>query len=322
MKRRLLRKGLVLVVMAIVMQGCNSKGQPPTLPDSSGRPYEVLLTANDTSAARLVERLLSVPCTALPQTEPQFDVAISASQRLSPSTRRARAIVVVETDSSRFAKTPVRYEKNVYARPQLIVHIATPSAQRLTNDMNPKAASHLRQLLTDHEMTAEKERLAHNRNSMGEQMADSMFHLSLMVPAELSYTKRGNRFLWLSNNAPQAMRNICLYSYDGLSLDPSVMISRRDSIMRANLPGEQPGMYMQTAASPTNASRHGNLLIVSGLWEMKGDMMGGPFTMRAMADSARHRVVVAEAFVYAPEQRKRNLMRQLEAALQTFTITQ
>ena len=51
-------------------------------------------------------------------------------------------------------------------------------------------------------------------------------------------------------------------------------------------------------------------------------MMGGPFVAHAIADSIHKRIVVAEAFVYAPEQLKRNIMRQLEAALYTFSINQ
>jgi hypothetical protein len=48
---------------------------------------------------------------------------------------------------------------------------------------------------------------------------------------------------------------------------------------------------------------------------MKGDAMGGPFVSRSHIDSTNHRIVVKEAFVYAPERKKRNLIRQIEAAI-------
>ena len=53
---------------------------------------------------------------------------------------------------------------------------------------------------------------------------------------------------------------------------------------------------------------------------MHGDAMGGSFVAHSAADSARGRIIVAEAFVYAPEMKKRNLMRQVEAALYTLKI--
>ena len=50
--------------------------------------------------------------------------------------------------------------------------------------------------------------------------------------------------------------------------------------------------------------------------------MGGPFVSHARVDRPNGRVVVVEGFVFAPEKMKRNLMRQLEAALYTLTLPQ
>ena len=59
-----------------------------------------------------------------------------------------------------------------------------------------------------------------------------------------------------------------------------------------------------------------------GLWEMENDMMGGPFVSHARVDRPNGRVVVVEAFIYAPEKKKRDLMRQMEAALYTLNLPQ
>ena len=53
---------------------------------------------------------------------------------------------------------------------------------------------------------------------------------------------------------------------------------------------------------------------------MEGDAMGGPFISHTLDDSIRHRVITVEGFVYAPEMKKRNLMRQLEAVLYTLKV--
>jgi hypothetical protein len=55
---------------------------------------------------------------------------------------------------------------------------------------------------------------------------------------------------------------------------------------------------------------------------MENDMMGGPFVSHARVDRPNGRVVVVEAFVYAPEKKKRDLMRQLEASLYTLNLPQ
>jgi hypothetical protein len=54
---------------------------------------------------------------------------------------------------------------------------------------------------------------------------------------------------------------------------------------------------------------------------MEGYAMGGPFIMRAMVDSVNSRVVVTDGFVYYPSRdKKRNLIRQLEAIMYSVSL--
>ena len=48
--------------------------------------------------------------------------------------------------------------------------------------------------------------------------------------------------------------------------------------------------------------------------------MGGPFVSYYYPDSAGNRIIVAEGFVCAPDEKKKPIMRQLEASLQTVKI--
>ena len=58
------------------------------------------------------------------------------------------------------------------------------------------------------------------------------------------------------------------------------------------------------------------------MWFMKNDCRGGPFVSHSRVDTETNRVVVAEAFVYAPEKKKRDLIRRLEASLYTLKLPQ
>ncbi|MBR5235704.1 MAG: DUF4837 family protein, partial [Bacteroidaceae bacterium] len=62
--------------------------------------------------------------------------------------------------------------------------------------------------------------------------------------------------------------------------------------------------------------------VARGLWRVQGDRMGGPFVSHSRVDEVNGRVIVAEAFVYAPESLKRDLMRRMEAALYTLQLPQ
>ena len=58
-----------------------------------------------------------------------------------------------------------------------------------------------------------------------------------------------------------------------------------------------------------------------GLWKMlDGEAMGGPFVSLTRLDQVNGRVVTAEVFLYAPGQKKRNAMRQIEAILYTLKM--
>ena len=103
------------------------------------------------------------------------------------------------------------------------------------------------------------------------------------------------------------------------------LVVKRASVLRQQIPGSFPGSYMQTER------RFGLCYtpmlwqdtycgMLRGLWRVEGDMMGGPFVSLARLDPSGKRVIVVEGFVYAPESKKANLIRRMEAALFTLSL--
>lgn len=94
--------------------------------------------------------------------------------------------------------------------------------------------------------------------------------------------------------------------------------------MKINIPGEREGMYMETDSlhvSSKDISVRGDYAMeVRGLWDVKNDIMGGPFVSHARVDQVNGRVVVVEAFVFSPDKLKRDYMRKMEAALYTLKL--
>ena len=59
-----------------------------------------------------------------------------------------------------------------------------------------------------------------------------------------------------------------------------------------------------------------------GLWRIQdGLAMGGPFVSITQLDQARNRIVTIEGFVFAPGEKKRDLLQQLEAIIFTLDFT-
>ena len=153
-----------------------------------------------------------------------------------------------------------------------------------------------------------------------EQKIDSMFGCQVELPQGMTCSHVGQNFIWVSDDEMPTMRNICLYCYEGSSLDAAETVRKRDSAMKEHIAGEVPGMYMHTeekvpVVQKVISWQGQQVLRTEGLWEMEGDAMGGPFVSHSRVDSLRKRIVVAEAFVFAPGRDKRETMKQLEALL-------
>lgn len=315
-------KCLRLLLLTAIVALCSCSGGPQSLlPKSGGRPYEVLLVASDRRCAAVVDSVLTQDMPSLPQREPMFDVSLIDTTRFNQTTRLARCIVIVTVNPAVFTSTRIRYEKNVWARPQLVVYVNTPSASQLSQYM-AKAGHRLTSLLTRAEINTAISTLRAGSNRKAESSIRHMFGWDMLIPAEMKAGKTGRNFIWLSDNRPDRMRNICVYSYSGTTLDAHRALAARDSVMRLNIPGELDGMYMQTTPGSVTAglaTEDGRTVMISrGLWEMRNDAMGGPFVSLSTVDSVNSRIIVAEAFVYAPGTDKRNLIRSAEAALYTL----
>ncbi len=299
----------LLFAATMLLSGC--KDRPGLLPQSGGRPYEVLVVGD---RSRIVTAALQTDVPGLPQGEPEFDVSCVDSAKLTSPLRVARNIVMVNIDPKLYTTTRIRYEKNVYAQPQMMVYVGAPSVEALRADFKQQAPM-LRQLLGRAEINAAIMRLKRQRNIKAERMVREMFGVDLWIPMDMVSSKRGKDFLWLSNDQPEGMQNIVIYRCREAA-DKQQFVMLRDSIMRQNIKGETDAMYMQTVPQTVTATivreKGRPMTIYRGLWEMRGDAMGGPFVSHTVDQ------LTVEAFVFAPGINKRNKLRLTEAALYTL----
>lgn len=309
--RQLSLAALLSVGIMFTVIGCTDNTR--LLPQAGGRPYEVLVVGDRDS---IVYKVLSIPAEGLPQHEPMFDVSAIDRSQFNAAMRIARSIIMVSIDPSLYTSTRIRYEKDVYAQSQIIIHIYAPSTTALKQCV-ARQADNLRTLLGRHEINAEIGKLKQERNAKAERQVKQMFGVEMWIPMDMVSSKQGKNFLWLSNNSPTAMQNIVIYKAD--KAESTVRyVAQRDSVMAKNIKGETDEMYMttvaQTVTSHITKERNTPIIIHRGLWEMRGDDMGGAFVSHTIGD------ITVEAFVFTPGMKKRNQIRHLEAALYTLKI--
>ena len=314
-----LYRHIVLTVLVILLTGC---GRSQLMPTSGGRSYEVLVTGPDREATAIVaEALSAIKMEGLPQVESTFDVSTLVKDELDQGTRYARNIILVSVDSTRLKQTRVGYEQNVYARPQVIIHIDAPSVGQLKADVGRCIAS-VNDQLTRAEINNGIVNLRAHHDSAATAIVKAQFGCRLWLPQDMKMSRQERDFLWFSNRASRGMQSICIYRFQADSLRPECLLAKRDSVMRRHVKGDTDSIYMTTVRQSVSfwvrSSKEVGRMGMRGLWEMHCDAMGGPFVTVAMqrGDS----ILCVEGFVYAPEMKKRNLVRRLEAAIYTLKM--
>ncbi len=338
--RRATKLPLISLLLFILLSGCN-RGKENQLPKSTGMPYEVVLEGDTDS---IVTKMLTEDVTGLPQPEPlcRLIQVKKGKTRGNYLLVRTRIIVNIgerdsesrgkrETSDNRDFSVTLRHDEN--ASPQNIIRISAQSAQQLRERLNGEK---LRQIVDEVELKHLADIISCNPSKQNREMQDEikkMFGIDMKIPAAMNASKKAKDFIWISNNASSGMQNLLVMKVKSEERRAGKVKSEErrmknsnafhvndkaliDSILRTNMPGETDSMYM---VIPQLSER--------GLWEMKGDAMGGPYVMHCIHKQQTAKQLSSRqqgynlyiiAFVYAPEMKKKILIKQLEAAISTI----
>ena len=300
------------------------------LPNASGLPYEMLVVMPDDQwerpLGRAVYNVLDTDVPGLPQSERSFRISrVDPSAFNSNMFRIMRNVIKVDIQKI-YTQPKFKFARNVHSYPQMVMTLQAPDEASLAEYVEKNAQSIL-DFFTKAEMNREIENLREKHNPEVSRLAGEILDVDVWVPWEVNRFKRGKDFLWASTNTGKKDMSIVLYSYpytDTNTFTLEYFLNKRDSVMKVNIPGGPEGSYMNTQRDfvyVEDATVHGQYAQVArGLWRVKGDRMGGPFVSHTRVDEVNGRVVVAEAFIYAPESLKRDLMRRMEAALYTLQL--
>jgi hypothetical protein len=317
----------VIAVLVMGLTACKNGGV--FTPTSSGRAYEILVVVKPdvwkAPAGKALEAVLKSDVPGLPQSESSFKVMYASPDGFDSTLKLIRNIIIVDIQDI-YTKGSFKVAKDVYSYPQTILTIQAPDELTFQQFVQENEQPII-DLFNKAEMNRQITILEKAHNDFIYNKVDTMFDCEVWLPAELSSYKVGNDFLWASTNTATANRNFVMYSYpytDSNTFTKDYFVAMRDSVMKYNIPGAKPTMYMATDTSTVEVKainvQGGFALEARGLWRMKGDFMGGPFVSHSRVDTVNNRVVTAEIFVYSPDKMKRNLVRTMEASLYTLKL--
>lgn len=313
-----------LIISGIISQSCNNggKGLRKTI---TGKAYELVVVISDASwkgePGKLIQEALGQPQLALNQVEPIFNLVNIPPDAFKSIFKSTRNILMVTLSSSN-TQPKVIYKDDVWAYPQATVQISAKNAAEFA-----KVFDENKNKIISYFIDAEKERMTMNYNTYYEKsvynVLDKDFGVTMKVPPGFQIASQKKDFIWFRYLTPDITQGIILYTFPYTSdstFTVNYLVAKRDSILKANIPGPTDGSYMATELrydQVFDVQKHnGNYAtLMRGLWRVMNDYMGGPYVSLAELDIKKQRVVVAFGYVYAPGKSKRNFINQVEAMI-------
>lgn len=315
----------VLIVIALIFSSCSNRNQTSMMKSVTGKAGEmVIVIAPQKWEAEPGQRLIAIlgqPQLSLPQDEPIFDLINIPHEAFGDIFRTSRNLVIVKVDK-KIEAPKVVFRRDVHAYTQAVLFIDATTNDEAVQLINSNADKMVAFFLR-----AERDRLQLNYSKYHDKGVSTLIEerlgVSINVPPGFKVIENKNDFIWIRYETPEISQGIFLYTYpyeDDSTFTDNYMVAKRNIALRNNVPGPTVGSYMTTEMELPliyNIFKHGGNYSAEarGLWRVENDFMGGPFVSISKLDLLNNRVLVLDAYVYAPSKDKRNYLRQVEAMI-------
>lgn len=321
-------KLIITLTTPLVILSCNNSNNNTLKKNITGRAGEMVVVMSkdmwSSAPGDSLRNIVARPQLSLPQSEPIFDlfnVPHNAFKDIFKTTRN----IIMTNISATVEKPEVAFKSDVWAKSQAVVEI---SAKNITEFI--KLIGENKERITNYFLNAERNRLISGyKKTYNHVILDTLqhkFNLSMYCQPGYKIAVDKDNFLWVRYDTPNITQGIFVYSvkYTTDSIFTADYLVRiRDKFLRKYIRYQKNDAYMTTEKrvdQVINTIKHnGNYAVeMRGLWKTVNDFMGGPYVLIAELDVPNQRVVIADGFVYAPNENKRNLERQVEATLFTM----
>ncbi|MFN3939045.1 MAG: DUF4837 family protein [Chitinophagales bacterium] len=344
-------QSIFTILIILFLHACNGP-ENNTLPYSVGGVDEmvVVLEKVDSSSAlfQVVNNYLGATFKNTPQPERRFNVLYTDLPGLNKTFIRHRNIIMIgsfekETAFTQFISDLVGEQnkgkvlgseasyflnrENVWSKPQYIEIIVAATDSLLLTGMDNT-------LLTFIDRISERElnKIRNNQYLPGDNKEVEAFlrdkhKIGMRIPSDFKMLQSSNdNFIFLRKSTIDQSTAIMIWYEpfrDTAQLQPAYLIRKRDSLGGLYESSNVQDSYMQSehrlSFQHDTISFKGMYCLESrGLWRLVNDFMGGPFINYWIYDEKNNRMIYLDGYTYAPDLKKRPLIRELQAILTTF----
>ena len=319
-------KFVAIILMVSMMTACAENRNRSGKDRSSGGTAEILVVVqnDDQWNGRIGDSLRHFFCDyqyGLPQPESRNDLKHIKEAGFSDLFTKNKCIFQVEINPS-LEKAVAETAENLWAAPQRYVKISAPDMTSWV-ELFEKQKEVYQQWYDE----VERERILNvfrsTKDEAIEKAIANKFGFTLTVPQGFFIAKDEPDFMWLRKELERSSACIVIYQtpyLDTLQFEANSLVAMRDMMMQQHIPGPLEGSYMGTETEfvpplVTTVKDYpaGYTKEMRGMWRVINDFMGGPFVSYTFADSRTGKLVTVEGYYYEPNQKKRNMMLQLES---------
>ena len=329
---------LALVALLVVACGKNER----LLTSATGSIYECLIVS-DASVKEPLCTTMGADMYGLPQMEATFTVTHVTTPQFDDFLKSTRNILLVDINEHKYTHVLAKKSRDVWSKPQAVIRIQAPSAEAFTDYWRTSGEA-VREWFVQEELARQLRFYRASTNKDARAILNKQGY-DLLIPEDFMLIKNEKLkikndveevdVLWVCNNKGPMRKDIIVYSYPYTAQEQfsnQSIIDMRNAVLGSIVSAQVEGSHMGTeykhfppvsrqvaALRDTVGGFYG--VETRGLWKMlDGEAMGGPFVSLTRLDPVNARVVTAETFLFAPGQKKRNAMRQLEAVLYSLQM--
>ncbi len=149
--------------------------------------------------------------------------------------------------------------------------------------------------------------------------------MDITIPQGFYVAKTEPGFMWIRKEVTDFSQGIVIISEPYLNeeqFSTNSIVARTNRDLKLYIPGESDGSYMAITenyipviTSQVNDFASEYTIELRGVWNVEHDFMGGPFISYTFSDPKNNQIITIYGYVYHPNKKKRNLLRQLEAII-------
>ena len=346
--------GAILFVQ-IILASCSTDSMNQTFKENAGGAVgEIILVADqglwESELGDELKEVFGISFPGLYRNESMFSVRHVQPERLTKTLRNARNVIYVNilddnSEGSRIIRANYTQEtlQKIAADSELFMQnrrdefAVGQETMHLFGRTREELIAHLKdnkERLREYFNTSERKYLTSKlvKNKQSETVMGAMlenYNKTLRVPAGFRLVEIKDDFVWFREFDGEVDKNIFMHSRPYTSEDvfeDENVIALRDEIGLMHLYGdpENPESYLMTEQRipidfrTINFANKGFTKEMRGQWRTNNKSMGGSFLSYTFLDEQKQNVVYLEAFIYYPNERHRDVLRELEAILWTY----